>query len=157
MRRLALLTVAVLSLASCNGGDGGTNPVPDIAEEYIGVWTIHVPAVANCWNAFDLHFDITIAHVDAFRGQTTFSFEDPLGWYSGSAANRYPLTANVNGTAGTFLLRFGVGSPATYAEFAGDSPTKNFLTGTFSDPEGVFKTLSGTRPCEVLVQARRDE
>jgi hypothetical protein len=155
MRRHPLALIAACTLAACSSGDSGTNPQPDIAEAYIGAWTLNVPAVANCWAAFQLHFDVTIAHVDAFRGQTSFSFEDPNGWYAGSAATRYPFSANVNGTNRTFLLRFGAGSPVHYAELAGGDPNKDYFTGTFSDPDGVFKTQSGTRPCETVAQAVR--
>jgi hypothetical protein len=155
MRRFTLAMIAACTLGACSSGDSGTNPQLDIAEEYIGAWTLSVPAVPNCWNAFQLHFDVTIAHVDAFRGRTSFSFDEPNGWYAGSAANRYPMSASVNGTARTFQLRFGAGSPVQYADFAGSDPNKDYFTGTFSDPNGVFKTLAGSRPCETVAQAVR--
>ena len=155
MRRFAALALVAASLAACDSSGGVIEPNPDIAEDYIGNWTLNVPAVPNCWAAFQLNFAITIAHVDAFRGQTSFNFSDPIGWFAGSAADRYPLTATVNGANQSFLLRFGAGSPVRYGNFIGGDVNKNTLTGTFSDDEGLFRTTPGTRPCDVQAQAAR--
>jgi len=156
MRRFAVIAAALLVLPACNGTVDSDPPEPVLAEEYIGEWTLKVAAASNCWPQFEIKFNVTIAHVDAFRGQTTFSFEAPSGWWRASSpAVRHPLTMSVNGASDTFLIRPGMGSPAVYASFAGDGLDRDNLVGNFSDPEGVFRTIAGTRPCEAFATATR--
>lgn len=157
MRRYAVMAAALLALGGCKSSSGPDNVEPIVAEEYIGEWTMLVVAAANCWPQFEIKFDITIAHVDAFRGQTTFTFTDPAGWWRESdPAHRYPLEVTVNGATRTAVVRPGMGSPVVQAAFASDGLNKDIMGGFFSDPEGVFRTQAGTRPCEAQARITRE-
>jgi hypothetical protein len=155
MRRFAVMAAALLTLPACDSG-GGTEPTDYIAEDYIGEWELTVAAAPNCWPEFSIFFDVDISHVDPFRGESSFSFDDPTGWWrQATPATRNRLTMAVNGANRSFVIRAGNGD--LLATFAGDGLNRNFLNGFFSDPDNVFRTLSGTHPCEAPAIARRSD
>lgn len=154
---LAATMAAVLAGCSDNGitDDGG--PPPGFS--FLGTWQLSVEAALDCWPAFETRIAITSGTVTT-NANGTQSVNNPAGWWylPGSGPDTpSTLSGSLNPTAGTFSLLLWRGADASRrGRFDGVVTNETHINGTFSDPDGAFRTAPGTKPCSANAHAIKD-
>jgi hypothetical protein len=155
----AALLCGALAVAGCSGGDGPTESGPPAGFTFLGTWELQVEAAMNCWNAFEARIEITQASLTPGTNGVS-QLMNPEGWWYTAAPgpdNPSTLSGSLNSTTGTFTLRLWKDNQANKrGQFAGSAQTLTRMSGTFTDPDGAFRTTQGTQPCSANAHALKD-
>jgi hypothetical protein len=142
------------ALCACDG-QGPTQSGPPADFHYAGSWSVKVEAALDCWPAFELAMDIAPGSLTS-TGAGTFTVLDAAGWHVPGVGGDEGLSGTLNENAGTFSLSFWKNhNSATAGRFAGTVEGANSLSGTFTDPDNVFRSSPGTHPCSAHASATR--
>ena len=157
-KAVAALLASAAVAAGCSG-DGPTDPGPPAGFSVVGTWLLQVEAAANCWPAFDTRISIPQASLTAVANGTATVLNGEGWWYV--AGTGPDVTSTLSGTVdlnrGTVSLRLWQGaSAAKQGHFSGSAQTATLISGTFSDPDGLFRTSAGTHPCSANAHAIKD-
>jgi hypothetical protein len=154
----AALLCAVLAAPACSdAGDPGPDPLPaDFT--FLGTWQLHVDAATDCWAEFDTRISITPASLTAGVNGTS-QVMNPEGWWflAGSGPDHAAtLSGTLKPATGVFALRLWNQTAAKQGRFEGVASSDTRLGGTFTDPDGAFRTTAGTHPCSSPAHATKD-
>jgi hypothetical protein len=151
--RLSILCLA-FTLASCDSATGsgdGFDP-----NDYVGNWTLHIAAAANCWPAFDLVFLIPQEAASA-SDPDVFNIVESEGWWFASVpANRFTYSGHINspGEGNDFDIRFWKANSSVHqGHFVGASHSRSSMSGTFTDPDQAFRGTLYSGWCEATATA----
>lgn len=160
LKAVAALVSAVVVAGACSGGgDGDPTFVPPEGFSFLGTWQVHVDEAANCWASFDTRISITPESLTA-RANGTASVLNTDGWWhlGGTGPDVHStLSGTLDPVRGTFSLRLWNGTDESReGHFDGVVTSATHLSGTFTDPDGVFRTSGGTHPCSAPAHADKD-
>lgn len=155
----AALLGGALAIAGCEGGGGPTDGGPPANFSFLGTWQLHVDAATNCWAEFDTRISITQASLSAGAGGASQVMNTAGWWYTAAPGPDHPSTlgGTINPATGTYSLDLWQGADASkQGHFNGTVANENRLSGTFTDPNDVFRAAPGTHPCSSTAHAIRD-
>src|SRR5215218_5818305 len=143
LKAVAALVSAVMVAGACSSEGGDPVFVPPVGFSFLGTWQVHVDEAANCWPAFDTRISITDESLTP-RTNGSASVLNSDGWWhlGGTGPDIHStLSGTIDPTRGTFSLRLWNGTDQTrQGHFDGVVVTAAHLTGTFTDPDNVFRT-----------------
>ena len=157
-KAVAALLAAVMVAPAC-GSDGPVDSDPPANFSAVGTWQLHVNEAANCWGAFDLRISLPQASLTPGANGTAAVLSSEGWWYLGGTGPdvKSTLSGTVNLNQATVALRLWQGaSSAKQGRFDGAATTATHISGTFSDPDGLFRTTPGTHPCSSNAYADKD-
>jgi hypothetical protein len=158
LKGMAALLAAVVAAPAC-GSDGPTVSDPPEGFNVVGTWQLHVNEAANCWAAFDVRISFTQASLTSGANGTASVLNSEGWWYLGGTGPdvKSTLSGTVNLNQATMALRLWEGaSSARQGQFSGAATTATHISGSFSDPDGLFRTTAGTHPCSSNAFADKD-
>lgn len=155
----AMLLGAAVAVAGCDSSGGITGGgIPD-GFSFLGTWQLHVDAATNCWPAFDVRIGITQASLTAGANGAA-QVMNPAGWWYIEAPGPdtpFTLSGTLNQNTGTFsFLLWKNNNSSTQGHFDGTATGVTNISGTFTDPDGAFRTSAGTHPCSSTAHATKD-
>lgn len=154
----AALLCGAMAVPACSDGIGPVEkPLPDDFT-FVGTWLLTVDPAMDCWAGFETRIEITAASLTAgVNGNSQLM--NPEGWRflggTGPDVVR-TLSGTVNPTDGSFRLRLWYPTSAKQGHFEGAASSATRLGGTFTDPDGAFRTTSNTKPCSAPAHALKD-
>jgi hypothetical protein len=158
LKGVAALLAAVMAVPAC-GSDGPTESGPPEGFSAVGTWQLHVNEAANCWAAFDVRISVPQASLTPGANGTAAVLNSDGWWYLGGTGPdvKSTLSGTVNLTQATVALLLWEGaSSARQGRFSGAATTATHISGTFSDPDGLFRTTADTHPCSSNAYADKD-
>jgi len=158
LKTMAALLASAAVAVGCKG-DGPIDPDPPEGFNVVGTWLITVDAAANCWPAFETRISIPQASLTAGANGMASVLNSEGWWYV--AGTGPDVTSTLSGTVdlnrGTVSLRLWQGANAAkQGHFNGSAQTATRISGTFTDPDGLFRTSAGTHPCSANAHAMKD-
>jgi len=153
----AALLCGALAVTGCNG-DSPTDEGLPADFTFLGTWQLHVDAATDCWAEFDTRISITQASLTAGSGGTAQLTNAEGWWFLTGSGPDHPstLSGTLNPTTGVFQLRLWNTTAARQGHFDGVASSDTRLGGTFTDPDGAFRTSTGTHPCSAPAHALKD-
>ncbi|MFL5382038.1 MAG: hypothetical protein ACJ8GN_05950 [Longimicrobiaceae bacterium] len=158
LKAMAALFASAAVVVGCKS-DGPTDPGPPAGFSVVGTWLIVVDAAANCWPAFETRISIPQASLTAGANGIASVLNSQGWWYV--AGTGPDVTSTLSGTVdlnrGTVSLRLWQGaSAAKQGHFEGSAQSATRISGTFTDPDGLFRTTASTHPCSASAHADKD-
>jgi len=158
LKGVAALLAAVMVAPACTG-DSPIDPDPPADFNVVGTWQLHVNEATNCWAAFDVRIGVSQPSLTPGANGTAAVLNSEGWWYLGGTGPdvKSTLSGTVNLTQATVALRLWDGaSSARQGQFSGAATTATHISGTFTDPDGLFRTSAGTHPCSSNAYADKD-
>ena len=158
LKGVAALLAAVMAAPACSS-DGPTDIDPPANFSVVGTWQLHVNEAANCWGEFDVRISISQASLTAGANGTASVLNSEGWWYLGGTGPdvKSTMSGTVNLNQATVALRLWEGaSSARQGQFSGSATTATHISGTFTDPDGLFRTTASTHPCSSNAYADKD-
>jgi hypothetical protein len=145
--RSGLLAAWMMGLLGCGDSSGPGSLEP---EDFVGTWSVEIPAEAGCWDAFEIRF--VVEADDAANEDPTHELINIVStWYlTTSPEDRSLFSGNFNWGEDNFVFVFNLGG-STSLRMEGDGVDDESVTGTFHDrdgevfPDGCSATVTATK------------
>jgi hypothetical protein len=124
--------LAAFLLVGC--GDDSTGP-DMTAEDFVGTWSVEIPAEAGCWSAFELRFDVEPADAEGVTGEE-FNFVS-VWYFPPPSSGTSTFTGSFNwGEEDQFTFVFNT-EGSTSIRMEGNNVNEDEVTGIFQDRDGI--------------------